>query len=193
MTERAKSAAAALLAGGLALGLAGCGGSVAETMGFVKRAPDETRVVEQAPLELPPDFGLRPPSPGAPRPQEQSAADQAAAVLGAGAPPGAGTAAPGTAGERQFLNMAGANDADPGIRRVIDREAQVFVADDPGFIDNLMFWRQPSPVETEVVLDAVAEAERLSENQAAGRPVTEGATPVITRGERAPLEGLNPF
>jgi hypothetical protein len=34
--------------------------------------PDEFEVVQRAPLTIPPDFDLRPPKPGSPRPQEVS-------------------------------------------------------------------------------------------------------------------------
>lgn len=87
--------------------------------------------------------------------------------------------------------MAGAGDADPGIRAVVNREASVFAADDPGFIDDLMFWESSAP--GGVTVDAVGEAERLRENAEAGRPATEGDTPVIVPRERGPLESINPF
>ena len=62
--------AAALLAGGCedtkeALGLSG------------KKAPDEFAVYAHAPLSLPPDYALRPPAPGAKRPQDEAARDSA--------------------------------------------------------------------------------------------------------------------
>src|SRR5215472_6535778 len=62
-----------------AAGLAGCH-STAQAFGMAKVTPDEFRVVTKAPLTLPPDYALRPPAPGEPRPQElqpESAARQA--------------------------------------------------------------------------------------------------------------------
>src|SRR3546814_5174685 len=41
------------------------------------RSPDEFRVVSRAPLTLPPDYNLRPPEPGAPRPQVGTPSQQA--------------------------------------------------------------------------------------------------------------------
>ena len=70
-------ATAALLIG--AAGLAGCD-SASNALGISKVTPDEFRVVTKAPLVLPPDYSLRPPAPGEPRPQElqpESAARQA--------------------------------------------------------------------------------------------------------------------
>ena len=63
--------------------LAGCGEEMRKSFGLGKNAPDEFQVVRRAPLSLPPDFSLRPPQPGAVRPQEGSTTDQArSAVLG---------------------------------------------------------------------------------------------------------------
>src|SRR5580704_16041823 len=52
----------------------GCGNlsSLTRTFGLTHEAPDEFTVVTRAPLSMPPDFTLRPPQPGAARPQEQS-------------------------------------------------------------------------------------------------------------------------
>ena len=66
----------------LPLTLAGCaGGSVQDALGLGKRAPDEFSVVQRAPLVIPPDFELRPPRPGEPRPQTGTTSDQARATL----------------------------------------------------------------------------------------------------------------
>jgi len=63
--------------------LAGCGEEMKKSFGLGKNAPDEFAVVRRAPLSLPPDFALRPPQPGAIRPQEGTATDQArSTVLG---------------------------------------------------------------------------------------------------------------
>ena len=46
-------------------------------------APDEFRVVRKAPLTVPPEYNLRPPTPGSSRPQELSTESQArVAVFG---------------------------------------------------------------------------------------------------------------
>ncbi|MGH6920747.1 MAG: DUF3035 domain-containing protein [Geminicoccaceae bacterium] len=46
-----------------------------------KRSPDEFAVVKRAPLILPPEYDLRPPDPGAPRPNVGRTADQARVAL----------------------------------------------------------------------------------------------------------------
>ena len=55
-----------------ALALSGCTG-FKRAIGLDPTMPDEFEVVQRAPLTIPPDFDLRPPKPGAPRPQEVSA------------------------------------------------------------------------------------------------------------------------
>lgn len=84
--------------------LAGCGTSG----GFLDRdRPDEMAVQRQAPLVVPPDFNLVPPAPGAPRPSEGNAGQQALDVLFGGPSPRSGV-------ETSALDRAGASD--PGIR-----------------------------------------------------------------------------
>src|SRR6201992_876895 len=62
--------------------LGGCAtGDLTRTFGLTRDSPDEYTVTTRAPLSMPPDYNLRPPRPGAPRPQEQSERDQAAAAL----------------------------------------------------------------------------------------------------------------
>jgi len=69
--------------------------------------PDEFAVQREAPLVVPPDFALVPPQPGAPRPAEGTAAQQALQALFGGP-------APRSAVETSALDRAGS--ADPGIR-----------------------------------------------------------------------------
>ncbi len=72
-----KTTALSLVAAASAL-LAGCGSGG----GLLNRArPDEFAVQRQAPLVVPPDFALVPPAPGAPRPAENTAAQQALDAL----------------------------------------------------------------------------------------------------------------
>ncbi|MBV9734781.1 MAG: DUF3035 domain-containing protein [Acidisphaera sp.] len=164
------------LALGCALTLAGCGGDPMRTFGLSRDAPDEFQVTTRAPLSMPPDFNLRPPTPGAPRPQEQSERRQAEAAL---APQLelSGTASADSPGQDALVAAAGP--AAPGdIRQRVDREASL---DRPGesFTDRLMFWK-PAPLPGTVV-DPTREAQRLRENAALGRSVEAGDTPIIQR------------
>lgn len=94
---------APLLLAASTLLLASCGSS-----GLLSRErPDEFAVQRQAPLVVPPDFELVPPSPGAPRPSEGTASQQALEALFGGP-------AQRSAVEANALSRAGA--AEPGIR-----------------------------------------------------------------------------
>ena len=74
----------------LALLLGACE-SVKEQLSLNKTSPDEFAVVTSAPLSLPPDYKLRPPDPGAPRPQGISVQERVKAALFDTTPsPGAG-------------------------------------------------------------------------------------------------------
>lgn len=95
--------------------LAGCGSG-----GFLTRErPDEFAVQRQAPLVVPPDFNLVPPSPGAPRPAEGTASEQALEALFGG--PAARSAV-----ETSALDRAGRSA--PGIRSSVGDPATNTVA-----------------------------------------------------------------
>lgn len=167
------------------LALAGCSG-LKEQLGMTKQSPDEFRVVSRAPLSMPPDFGLTPPTPGAPRPQEGTPTDQARTAVFGTNQPAATSYADGS--DAAFLNAAGAQDVDPSIRQVVDAETRQYNSESSDFIDALVFWRDPVPPGT--VVDPVAEQQRLRENEALGKPVTDGATPTVERREKGLLEGI---
>jgi len=142
--------------------LTGCQGAKRE-LGLTRQAPDEFAVVKRAPLAMPPEYSLRPPQPGAPRPQEQQAAEQArTTVFGESA--AQNPASPGSA-EAQLLQQAGTGVAEPNIRERVDREA----ADDAGrekpVAERLLGWRGRGSESSAAVLDAEAEAARLEQNR----------------------------
>ena len=186
-----------LAAIGALLALSGCGGGVRQALGMTKQSPDEFLTVSHPPLTLPPDSTLRPPQPGAPRPQEGTAADQGQTALYANnggtppvlsATPDASTAAAQSSGEVALLHNAGATDINPDIRAQIDSETAAQIERDQTLISRLVFWRTQQPYGT--VVDPVAESKRLQENQALGKPVTEGEKPIITPRKRGVLEGI---
>ncbi|MEE2969863.1 MAG: DUF3035 domain-containing protein [Pseudomonadota bacterium] len=173
----------------LGLSLSGCQ-KTREAFGLNKSAPDEFAVVTRAPLSMPPDYGLRPPTPGVQRPQERDIKDEARRILVTSGTGGASTrtgAAP-SVGESALLNRAGAANTDSSIRQTVSRENKLLAAGDSGFVDRLIFWRKPDPKHSEI--DASREARRLNENAAMGDPVTKGATPVIQRKKRGILGGI---
>ena len=176
-------ALALMLAG---IGLAGCGG-VGESLGFGKQVPDEFAVVRNAPLTMPPDLALRPPRPGAQRPQEQPLRQQAENSL-FDRESDAAAARPESLGETALLRQADALDTNPNIRRQINEEFTIYAQESEGFFESLLFWRADEQLGEAV--DAEEEARRLSENAAVGLPPTAGDTPVIERREQALFEGI---
>jgi hypothetical protein len=65
--------------------LTGCTG-FKQTIGLEAQAPDEFAVESRAPLTVPPEFDLRPPAPGAPRPQDVNPAASAQQAMNAAGP-----------------------------------------------------------------------------------------------------------
>jgi hypothetical protein len=141
---------------------------------------------------VPPEYKLRPPTPGAPRPQESDIREQAASAVFGSAPQtrqqAAATSTPTTSGESALLDQAGATQVQPGIRTTVNRDAATAATQNTSFIDSLLFWQEQDPPGT--VVNAREEQQRLQENAALGKPVTAGETPVIERRRKAPLEGL---
>lgn len=167
-----------------------CGGDVGRTFGLTRDPPDEFLVTTRAPLSLPPDYALRPPRPGAPRPQEPPAREAAAALLAARTvtqPVLADIPQGASAGEAALLAAAGPP-VPTDLRRQIDQESALLAERERSFVDRLLFWRRPEP--EGVTVDPRAEAARLREAAALGREPTAGETPIIQRRRRGLLEGL---
>ncbi len=176
-------ALALLLAGG---SLLGCGG-VGKSLGYGKQSPDEFAVVRNAPLTIPPDLALRPPRPGAQRPQERPLRQQAENTL-FDREEGSAAARPESQGETALLRQADAINTNPNIRRQISEEFTIYAQESEGFFESLLFWRVEEPLGESV--DAEEEARRLSENAATGLPPNAGDVPIIERREKALFEGI---
>lgn len=151
-----------------------------EQFDFSKRAPDEFAVVRRAPLEIPQNLNsLPPPKPGAQRPQEMSPTDQArSVVLGetpAASPPPRNVE---SQGEALLLQKTGAANASPAIRATIDAETTAIAREQEPGINKIKRWIGQDVKEPAQVVDPVAEANRIKQNRAAGKPVTAGETPV---------------
>jgi len=170
-----------------AAGLAGCQ-STSKALGMAKVTPDEFRVVTKAPLVVPPDYALRPPAPGEPRPQELQPESAARTAL-----LGQREAQVRSDGEKLLVAKAGAEKADPLIRYVVDDEFGDVAHKDKSFADRVMFWRsdkteQPAGAavdNTPTPVDAQSEEERV-------KSLTGGKTIVIERAgsRRFKLPGL---
>lgn len=163
---------------GLAFALTGCGGSAADALGIGRNPPDEFAVVDRPPLAMPPEFDLRPPRPGAPRPQEVSMPNKASKVL-FGAGNAAAPSSEESSAEKAILESAGAAKADPSIRAVIDRETSQKAVGNKHLVEELLWWRDPSGAATTV--DPAAEAERIKEAKEKGESITSSPTPIIEK------------
>jgi len=160
-----------------AASLSGCS-DARRALGYDKTPPDEFAVVARAPLSQPPDYNLRPPAPGAPRPQEGTATDQARAALTPGKTTPVAVAG-ASQGEQVLLTKAGTAKNTPDIRRIVNEETTQMVEADDHFVDKLMFWQDKAPPGD--IVNSSAETKRLKDNAAAGKPATEGQTVVIER------------
>jgi hypothetical protein len=158
------------------VGVAGCN-SASRALGIAKVTPDEFRVVSKAPLILPPDYSLRPPAPGEPRPQELQPESAARTAL-----LGQRQADVRDEGEKLLAAKAGGDKADPLIRYVVDDEFGAVAHKDKSFADWVMFWRKGQPAEpaaaaavdaaatTPAPLDPKVEAARIA-NLTGNQPV----------------------
>jgi len=148
-----------------AAGLAGCQ-STQKALGMSKITPDEFRVVTKAPLVVPPDYALRPPAPGEPRPQELQPESAARNAL-----LGQREAEQRSDGEKMLVAKAGAEKADPLVRYVVDDEFGDIAHKEKGFADRVMFWKKDDSPATDNKpaldgsvnqVDAAAEKERIA-------------------------------
>lgn len=175
-----------LLLGGTLILLSGCSTDhLARTFGLTRDLPDEYTVTTRAPLSMPPDYNLRPPRPGAARPQEQSERQQAEEAL---VPQTALNApqASASAGQAALIQEAGPA-APSDIRRKIDEDAR-YADNDEGFIDKVLYWRKPN--NQPVQIDAQKEAQRLRENAALGEGPNVGETPIIQQKKQSWFNSL---
>jgi len=173
----------------LAVGaMAGCGG-VGKSLGYGKQSPDEFAVVRNTPLTLPPDYSLRPPRPGAQRPQVETIRQKAKnTVFTRAVETDDSSSRLESEGEHALLRQADALETNPNIKREINEEFTIYVQEGEGFFEDLLFWQAKQPLGESI--DAQEEAQRLNENAALGLPPNSGDTPVIERREQGIFEGI---
>ncbi len=149
----------------------GCA-SLQRSMGQGKIVPDEFRVVTSAPLTLPPEYSLRPPRPGEPRPQELESNAERSALFGQD------TGANATPGERAFVSSAGAAAVDAGIRDTVDYEGQGIVRRNEQFANRVN--------EFGTARDQTDEARRVEEEEAIRRATGGGDVSIRRGGAKLP-------
>jgi hypothetical protein len=177
------------------LSISACSGSAKDKLGLRRSAPDEFRVISNAPLSVPPDFALRPL--GAEDNTAKIAADESAtkkiledkpakkpaksvAVANNGA----------TKGEGAFLNKAGADEADPQIKEVLQKEEeeQAALEKEKGFLDKLT--AHSAKKNDPSIVNASGEKERIAKNLEDGKAVTEGETPTVTASKKGIFQNI---
>ena len=189
MNGRVRVASRLLALGGLSFLLVGCE-SIREAAGITKEPPDEFAVVTKAPLVIPPDFNLKPPKPGAAPTNQVSPTASAQEALYGDDPAviAAGMTGNYSQEEKIVLAKSGGVSADRTIRQQIEADAKKMEATDESFTDKVLF-RGPGTDEGNAV-DADAEAQRISDAKAQGKPV---AVPGATSTKPAPEgEGKQP-
>jgi len=151
-----------------ALSLTACA-SVKQSIGLTKVVPDEFVTVASAPLAVPPEYGLTPPSPGQPRPQELAPESAARQIL-----LGQRQAVTRTGGEQALVSQAGADRADPLARYVVDDEFGDLAHKEESWANRVMFWRKD---------DAASQAPTVSQSG-------QGARTIDAASEQTRLEAL---
>jgi hypothetical protein len=172
----------------------GCTSQQSNVFGEEKQAPDEFAVYSRAPLSMPPDFGLRPPKPGVTRPQTiQPRNDAKDALLSSSRTPpsaksighAAQSQADQTPGIVALLSNAGAKQANPDIRALINSETSGLSSGlDKGITNNILFWRKNITTQKGAVINPAVEQRRMRRKIGEGDVVEEApasAAPTIQR------------
>lgn len=186
--------------------LSACGeGSVGEKLGIERKAPDEFRVLSRPPLNVPPEFNLRPPSDGSDVTGLEVPAAQAAEETVFGSSPEtqkSTTLQPGNAPtavmpvessdtgsqtDRNFLSRAGASSANPAIRQIIRQETGTTGYEEKESVLKILGTDNPR----EPMVDAEKEKERLETNKKEGKAVDEGDTPTKLPKDRGILDKMD--
>lgn len=134
--------------------------------------PDEFAVLTKAPLVIPPDFGLRPPNPGAPRPQGDTLIRGGQQIL---LQPGnedskSSTDKLTTDGEKALLSAAKIEKNNQSIRAIIALETQNISERGKSFAERVLSWQFPQG--PDVSINANEEADRLKQQGINGLPIS---------------------
>jgi hypothetical protein len=120
--------------------LAACS-SLREEAGLTKQSPDEFAVTTKAPLIIPPDFNLRPPSPGAaPLNQIDPTSSAEVAMFNNSDPATVAAQMPGnySPSEKMLLANAGVQNADSSVRAQLQSDEKNMQGADTSFTDRIL-------------------------------------------------------
>lgn len=191
-------------------------GAVKNTLGLERSAPDEFRVVPRPALTVPPQFNLRPPaSPEEISTQPSTASADAQKLILSNSSKGEtftlkkGTAdtavtsvssaplgKPGKGGsisnaESQFLQNAGANNADPKVRSELVRDYTP--VNEEGEPEEESSWWNPFGYlnkKKEPTVNPGEEVKRIKANKEDGKPINEGEIPATQPKDRGVLDSV---
>ncbi|HXS06613.1 MAG TPA: DUF3035 domain-containing protein [Rhizomicrobium sp.] len=126
---------------GVSLGLLSACDSLREEAGLTKQSPDEFAVTTKAPLIIPPDYNLHPPSPGAaPLNQTDPTSSAELAMFNSSDPATVAAQMKGSysPGEKMLLANAGVQNSDPTIRAQLQSDETNMQGADPSFTDRIL-------------------------------------------------------
>jgi len=163
--------------------LAGCGGSsgVRDALGIKTKAPDEFMVISRPSLTVPPSFALDKPDSGDTVQRIKSVISKEAreSLIGKDM----ATKSPASGSELSLLSKAGTVTADGDIREIINKEYNESLVEkiekDESFLSSL----NPFTSDSESVLDADAEKERLRNNKKEDKSILEGESEALPKNQ----------
>ena len=174
-----------------AVALLSGGESARKAFSSEKTAPDEFAVYSRPPLSLPPEYKLRPPTPGRDIQRGEAATDIArkAIIDQTVRNPTPPKPIKGSPGLMALLRNTGGLTATPDIRATINAETSILSTQEQRFVDKLIFWVDEKEAGATIV-DAKKEQKRIQENQALGKAINDGESPEIKieRGKKGLLD-----
>ena len=154
-----------LIGAGLALLMVPACASGPKDPGINDSQQDEFRVVTKAPLTVPPDYSLRPPTPGQALPAE--VLEERATITAFGTTIGVNA----TAGERALISAANANAVSPVIRSQVDFEEAGMLRKSTSIADRVLFWRDDEENQAVVASDSATGGAAVTIAQGSGQRV----------------------
>lgn len=156
--------------------VAGCD-TVKTELGLNRHIPDEFSVMQRAPLEIPADLNTLPvPQPGASRPQEVAAKEQAKGLLLGDQKTHSIVEKPSVS-EKVLMNKVGGGAIDSNVREKLTTESQSATKDNRPVVKRILGIGKENAGSR--VVDAEAEAKRIQDAKKAGKPITDGITPSL--------------
>lgn len=135
----AKGLVAAAALGG-AVAVAGCG-DLTRALGGLEPGQEDFQTVKAPPLSLPPDYNLRPPTPGGRGAEAQRAVDAARQTVFGGDGERPPPVTDRSAGERALIGKVESQTRTvANIRSTVDGETEDLKAAERGFVDKVLKW-----------------------------------------------------